>query len=78
MVKKCNCKKCVYCKQIFTSTNVSRINCETVGTDIVMPTYCNQYKTERELTIERVVKAAEEEMKQKMLRDTPLEIKENK
>lgn len=60
MVKKCNCKKCIYCALICTSTSVPRIDCKRMGTDMVMPAYCDQYTTTEEfLSPEFIEKLAE-------------------
>lgn len=55
MIKKCKCKKCVYCEQICTTTSVPRINCKKAGKDMVMPAYCSQYKTKEEFNAKTLV-----------------------
>lgn len=56
MVKKCKCKKCGYCKQIFTATSVTRINCEKVGFDMVIPSYCDEFITIEEYKMQQEFK----------------------
>lgn len=66
MVKKCNCKKCVYCELICTITSVPRINCRKFGTDMVMPSYCSQYKTKEEIVENLLNKWCDEWLKNRL------------
>jgi hypothetical protein len=48
MTRKCDCKKCIYCKQFITGTSIYRVNCERYGENAYAPSYCDKYLTEKE------------------------------
>lgn len=48
--RKCNCKKCEYCKQVCTETAISRTNCKVYG-EIYKPIYCDKFITIKEYKI---------------------------
>ena len=48
MTRKCDCVKCVHCKQIVKSTSIFRVSCKKYGDDKYIPSYCDKYLTEKE------------------------------
>lgn len=54
MTKKCDCKKCIHCKQIITCTSVYRVNCKKYGDDRYKPTYCDKYMTKKEFVLQEI------------------------
>lgn len=57
MTKKCKCEKCIHCRQIITSTSIFRVNCKKYGEDKYKPTYCDQYKTKKDLSVNELEEA---------------------
>ena len=54
MIKKCDCKKCGLCKQIYWLAN-KRVNCEEYGS-MPAPTHCDKFITIKEYEMQQKIK----------------------